>query len=309
MSMQTSYTAQGDAGDKEFRYVQGDFPSGTRAQRSGSEVFLGLPARWWLFRYTRWMPLKGNVAKVEIIQPTPQPEVLPPLRPQRSSSSSQTRRFSGASLKTNRNFAAATQWATQVSMTVVNDVVSTVSNAISESGLFDNRQVIYTCTLKDGRSFIAQSTMKHYRWLVNETLLYQSVTRFSNFEFADATMAACALMAFVDGEVSPKETQQVEATLASHDILRQLAPEELKGRFTFYCDIMRHNGQQGYEAAIAAIKKLAGKEEQARALVHIMIDIGQTNEYFGNNQENCVRNVCGALGIYPGEFGLYYTQE
>jgi tellurite resistance protein TerB len=59
--------------------------------------------------------------------------------------------------------------------------------------------------------------------------------QFKNKDFADASMAMCALIATADGSIDPSERSKV-AGLISADVLSMFRASELRERFEHYCD-------------------------------------------------------------------------
>lgn len=172
---------------------------------------------------------------------------------------------------------------------------------------FGNREVPVLCVIKDGKFFLAHVSMMNYQWLVQQSLMDNAANRFRSADFAEATMALCALVASADGIVDNAEKERVELLIASNELLKIFPPSELKQKFTTYCTKLSQNATLGKNQATQAIAKLAGKEDQARAVIHIGISVGSADGDFDRSEQKVVTDVCSLLGLYPGEFGLFYT--
>ena len=123
-------------------------------------------------------------------------------------------------------------------------------------------------------------------------------------EFANGSMAMCALIAAADGSIDAAERQKTAALIMSNDVLAVFPPEELKTKFDFYCDKLSKDYDFGKVEAIGTIAKLKGKQDQARAVVQIGIIIGGADGNFDDDEKKAVKEACFAVGIAPSEFDL-----
>lgn len=128
--------------------------------------------------------------------------------------------------------------------------------------------------------------------------------QFRNKEFAEASMATCALIAAADGSVDAAERQRTAALIASNDLLSVFPPEELRQKFDGYCDKLVRDFDFGKVDAMTAIGKLKAKPEQARAVISIGVIIGGADGSFDADERKVLTQVCNALGIAPAEFDL-----
>ena len=128
--------------------------------------------------------------------------------------------------------------------------------------------------------------------------------QFKSKEFANASMAMCALIAAADGSIDPSERQRTEGVITSNDILAIFPPDELRQKFAFYADRLIRDFEFGKVEAIATIAKLKSKPDHARAVIQIGIIIGGADGNFDDNEKKAVREACFAVGIAPAEFDL-----
>ena len=119
--------------------------------------------------------------------------------------------------------------------------------------------------------------------------------QFKNKEFANGTMAMCALIAAADGTIDPEERRKTAALITSNDVLAIFPPSELRDKFDWYCDKLE---------AIATVAKLKSKPDQARAVIQIGIIIGGADGNFDAHERAAVKDACFAVGIAPTEFDL-----
>lgn len=128
--------------------------------------------------------------------------------------------------------------------------------------------------------------------------------QFKSKEFANASMAMCALIAAADGSVDASERQKTAGLIMSNDVLSIFPPEELKQKFDFYCDKLGRDYDFGKVEAIATIAKLKSKQDQGRAVIQIGIIIGGADGNFDDDEKKAVKEACFAVGIAPSEFDL-----
>ena len=134
--------------------------------------------------------------------------------------------------------------------------------------------------------------------------LQTNVSKFKNTDFANGTMAMCALIASADGTIDASERQKTAALITSNETLKIFPASELKQKFDFYCDKLTADYDFGRVEAIQAIGKLKKAPDQARAVVQIGIIIGGADGNFDKDEMKAVRDACLAVGIPPSDFDL-----
>ena len=138
---------------------------------------------------------------------------------------------------------------------------------------------------------------------MNQTLVTK-VSQFKNTEFANATMAICALVAAADGEIDSSERQKTASFIMSNESLKVFQASDLKEKFDFYCDKLTQDFDFGKIECIQAISKVKKKEDQARAVIQIGIIIGGADGNFDPDEKKVVREACNSVNINPVEFDL-----
>ncbi len=134
--------------------------------------------------------------------------------------------------------------------------------------------------------------------------LKTKASQFQSKEFANASMAMCALIAAADGSIDASERQKTAALIGSNDVLAVFPPDELRQKFDWYCDKLQKDFAFGKVEAVATIAKLKSKPDQARAVIQIGIIIGGADGTFDADERGAVRDACFAVGIAPAEFDL-----
>lgn len=134
--------------------------------------------------------------------------------------------------------------------------------------------------------------------------LQTSVSKFKNAEFANGSMAMCAMIASADGSVSGPEKAKIAALITNNEALKIFPATELKQKFDFFCDKMTADYDFGRIEAVQAIAKLKSKPDQARAVIQIGIIIGGSDGNFDPDEKKAVKDACNSVGISPSEFDL-----
>jgi tellurite resistance protein TerB len=134
--------------------------------------------------------------------------------------------------------------------------------------------------------------------------LATKISQFKSTEFANATMAMCALVAAADGEIDSSERQKTAAFIMSNETLKVFNPSELRDKFNFYCDKLTEDFDFGKIECIQAITKIKKKEGEARAVIQIGIIIGGADGDFDQDEKKVVKEACNSIGIDPSDFDL-----
>lgn len=134
--------------------------------------------------------------------------------------------------------------------------------------------------------------------------LQTNISKFKNNEFANASMAICALIAAADGTIGTDERRKTTDLILSNETLKVFPSSELREKFEFYCDKLSQDFNFGKVEAIQAISKLNQKQDQGRAVIQIAIIIGGADGNFDKDEKKVVKEACHAVGINPQEFDL-----
>lgn len=129
-------------------------------------------------------------------------------------------------------------------------------------------------------------------------------SQFKNKDFANASMAMCALIAAADGSIDATERSKVAGLIGSNDVLSIFPASELRERFDHYCNKLSSDYDFGKVEAVQAVAKLKSKPDQARAVIQVGIIIGGADGNFDADERTAVRDACFAVGIAPAEFDL-----
>lgn len=122
---------------------------------------------------------------------------------------------------------------------------------------------------------------------------------FTGGAFRDAVMGMCALVAAADGTVTAEERAQVAGLITAEPVLDNFPAEELRALFDGNCERLLRDPAFGRAHVLQQITKVAGKPEQARAVVQIGIMTANADGTLSPAEVHAVRDACAALGIPP----------
>jgi tellurite resistance protein TerB len=128
--------------------------------------------------------------------------------------------------------------------------------------------------------------------------------QFKNKDFANASMAMCALIAAADGTIDADERRKVAGFIGSNDALSVFPVAELQEKFAYYCSKLEADYDFGKIEAVQTLGKLRSKPDQARAVVQVGVVIGAADGDFDADEKRALREGCNALGIEPAEFDV-----
>ena len=128
--------------------------------------------------------------------------------------------------------------------------------------------------------------------------------KFKSKEFANGTMAICALVAGADGEIDENERAKTVEFITSNETLSVFDAAELKTIFENCCDKVSVDTMSGEIELFQSILEMRGNPEQSSASIRLAILIGASDGDFDDNEKAMVRKICGTLDLEPDDFGL-----
>ncbi len=137
-----------------------------------------------------------------------------------------------------------------------------------------------------------------------QSQLVTQVKQFKNQNFADATMAVCALVAAADGTIDAVERKKTAAFISSNDTLAVFDVGQLQQIFNNYCDKLVKDFDFGKIDLLQVVSKLKKTPPQARAAVQVAMIIAGADGDFDVDEKNIIREICRSLDIDPKEFDL-----
>jgi tellurite resistance protein len=129
--------------------------------------------------------------------------------------------------------------------------------------------------------------------------LRQELARHRQRPFLEAAMAACALIASADDEVSFSERTRMDAVLESLAQLRIFDPHEAVDLFNVRVEALQADREAGQAAAFEAIRRGANAEGAPELLVRICVAISLADGKFVANERAMLGLICASLNLAP----------
>lgn len=137
-----------------------------------------------------------------------------------------------------------------------------------------------------------------------QSQLVSQVKQYKNKNFADATMAVCALVAAADGNIDSDERKKTASFIISNDTLAVFEVSQLQKTFITFCDKLTNDFDFGKIDLLQVISKLKKTPPQARAAIQVGIIIGKADGDFDDDEKQILREICHTLSIDKAEFDL-----
>jgi len=136
-------------------------------------------------------------------------------------------------------------------------------------------------------------------------IFQERLERQRNRPFLEGVMAACALVATTDGDVSLAEQVRVDQVLATLEQLRIFEPHVGVDIFRHHTDAIMENPELGHENAMEVIAKIATNPETGALLVRVCIAVSEADGELTLADQIEIVSICTRFGIDPADCGLY----
>ncbi len=135
---------------------------------------------------------------------------------------------------------------------------------------------------------------------------YQThMERERNRPFLEGVMAACAMVAAADGEVSFAERVRVDQIMETLEALKVFDPHDGVNLFNEFTDAILAHPRQGHETAFEAMRKVADDPESGALMLRICCAVSEADGEKSLTDQIEIVSLCTRLGIEPTECGLY----
>ncbi|MCD1261468.1 tellurite resistance TerB family protein [Paenibacillus athensensis] len=142
-------------------------------------------------------------------------------------------------------------------------------------------------------------------WLQNTKQgLTDQVKKYKNKDFLDAVVAGCAVVAAADGSIDSSEKQKMAGYISRSEELKVFGISDAIARFNHFAGNYEFDAIIGKQEALKTIGKFNGKPDMGRVIVGVCCAVGAADGDFDPKEQAVVREICGALGLNPGEFGV-----
>ena len=118
-------------------------------------------------------------------------------------------------------------------------------------------------------------------------------------------MAACALVATVDGEVSFAERVRVDQILETLESLKVFDPHDGVNLFNEFTDAILAHPEDGHEGAFRVMERIAQDSNNGALMLRICCAVSEANGEKSLADQIEIVSLCTRLGIEPRDCGLY----
>ena len=134
--------------------------------------------------------------------------------------------------------------------------------------------------------------------------LRNSLTRFRNRQFLDATMAATALVAMADGKVTFSELNALDAVLESVQDLQIYDPHVAVDIYRDFADEISLDARAGKASALAAVEKVADDDMAAELVLQVAVAISRADGDLSPQEIAVITELCHVLGVPVPDAGV-----
>ncbi|MDA0238586.1 MAG: TerB family tellurite resistance protein [Proteobacteria bacterium] len=132
-----------------------------------------------------------------------------------------------------------------------------------------------------------------------------NVERHQNLPFLKATMAACALVATADGQVSFTERVRVDQIIETLEQLKVYDPHEAVDLFCDFADQILVSPKDGHATVLKELDWVKSEAETAKLLIRICLAVSESSGETSLVDQIEIVSLCSQVGIDPEGFGLY----
>ncbi|HIJ44113.1 MAG: TerB family tellurite resistance protein [Rhodospirillales bacterium] len=144
-------------------------------------------------------------------------------------------------------------------------------------------------------------------FLHNLTHRYQEqMERHKNRPFLKGSMAACALVATADGNITFSQRVRVDQLLQTLEALKFFDPHEGIDLFNEFTDTILSAPEAGHGKALQAVfETVKDKQATAELLIRLCLAVSEANGEISLNDQIEIVSLCSLLGVKPKKCGLY----
>jgi len=134
--------------------------------------------------------------------------------------------------------------------------------------------------------------------------LNDEIAKYKNRDFMEATIAACALVASADGQVSSDEKQKMIGFIKNSDELKVFKLDDVIAFFNQVMTKFEFDVGIGKIEAFKVVRRIKSNPDAGRTMVRLCCLIGASDGNFDDAEKKTVREICIELGLDPADFGL-----
>lgn len=110
-------------------------------------------------------------------------------------------------------------------------------------------------------------------------------------------MAATALVATADGEVTFSELSALDSVLESVQDLQMYDPHIAVDIYRDFADAIAENADAGRRDAMAAVAKIGRDHEAAELIIRVAVAISKADGELSPLEARAISDICGTLGV------------
>ncbi|MDJ0681662.1 MAG: TerB family tellurite resistance protein [Xenococcaceae cyanobacterium MO_167.B52] len=142
-----------------------------------------------------------------------------------------------------------------------------------------------------------------------KALLVKHEQKIRSQKFLEAAMAATAMLALADGEISFAELMARDYILDQVRELQVFEPNEAVELFRTYAETISLDPEKGEVIVDKAITQLCGDEELASLLLRICLVMAKADRDLSQQEQKVINGFCDILGLDKGEINLKFLIE
>lgn len=131
-----------------------------------------------------------------------------------------------------------------------------------------------------------------------------SVLGFVNDDFLNAITAACALVAYADGDASEDEKKKMMKYMKINDDLRHFSMTKVEDRYQKYIESIDFDINLGRIECYKAIEEIRENRENCNKLVSVCIAIGKSDGKIDADEQNQIIEIARRLGLNINNFTM-----
>jgi tellurite resistance protein TerB len=120
----------------------------------------------------------------------------------------------------------------------------------------------------------------------------------------EAVVAACAVIAYADGWVTPDEERRMAGLIRNSETLSGFGAGDLAHAFEEATARFEEDHDGAEASALASIGRLKGRARDAEMLVRICCAVASADGSFDGEERRAATRICKALGLDPARFDL-----
>lgn len=130
-------------------------------------------------------------------------------------------------------------------------------------------------------------------------LFHTQAERLRHRPFLEATMAASALVATADGEVSFSERVRMDELLESLELLKVYDVHTAVDLFNDHVASLEENRDKGRAEVFAAVEKIAGEPEEGLLLLRVCRAISEADGEYAESERRAIEELAKVLNLPP----------